>query len=328
MNKENFNPSEWQEYADEHVLLIRALDSVCPSVFETIKINRMYHDTVMYRHEVIFIDDYLNAGLATLNDILKDFGYDGLDDFVVMNSDNNEWVYSDSEKWVYDEHGNLDRENSPAYIIDMWHLASLIAEARGGQRIHPDEADIIMSETDALKLLKETTGVEYATVGGVGGDSTQDKEPNRRKHISEIVEDDTFLCGGDDPWVAIRDAYINGDGEWAIEASSIEDRLLDYEGDIVVTEFTASRFVDGMVEMADMVLTISKHISEVVAGDRIIYDGQECTAEFNASMTKTGNGKEWNVECVGEDGEDIYLYASYFEEGFVHVIAKKDRNHD
>lgn len=57
-----------------------------------------------------------------------------------------------------------------------------------------------------------------------------------------------------------------------------------------------------------------KHISEVVAGDRILVNDYEVNATSGAYMTKTDNGREWNFES----GDDYY-YASDFEGGMVEV---------
>lgn len=99
-----FAPTDWQEYSDEHVLAIRALDSTAPSIFETVKITRNDDKTVTFRHEVIFVEDYLKEpAIPSLNRILQGCGYKDIDDFVKENATGDEWVYG--------ENGNLDREN-------------------------------------------------------------------------------------------------------------------------------------------------------------------------------------------------------------------------
>lgn len=152
------DPGDWADCADEYVLLIRALDQIDPSVFEVVRAKRPDRAVaeVEYSHEVIFVDEYLSntAGLAALDEILRGFGYDGLDDFVMQNATTNEFIYKD---------GVLDRENSPAYIVDLFLLVSLIAEIRGSDPNNP--SNILMRMEDAIAMVKAVTGVNFQYIG-------------------------------------------------------------------------------------------------------------------------------------------------------------------
>ena len=68
---------------------------------------------------------------------------------------------------------------------------------------------------------------------------------------------------------------------------------------------------------------ITKHISEIKKGDRLLHDGFAYTATSDAYMVKTDLGREWNVEVVSESGPESYLYASYFPDGLVSMTSVK-----
>ena len=62
----------------------------------------------------------------------------------------------------------------------------------------------------------------------------------------------------------------------------------------------------------------SKHISEVKAGNYILFDGEMYKAKSDAYLTDTNLGKEWNFEAEGDD-TPIYFYASEFPDAIVPV---------
>lgn len=64
----------------------------------------------------------------------------------------------------------------------------------------------------------------------------------------------------------------------------------------------------------------TKHLSDVKAGDVLLYDGCRYTAISDAYMTETDIGKEWNVEVESDEGCEEYLYASYFNQGEVQIV--------
>ena len=69
----------WENYADEHILDLRANDPVNPTAYEFIR-ARSNHDgrTIEWLHGVVFIDDYLATHAkdpARLDSLLAGFGY-------------------------------------------------------------------------------------------------------------------------------------------------------------------------------------------------------------------------------------------------------------
>lgn len=130
----------WQDYADEHILFLRALNGSNPSAFEYVKVVRDVDlERCLFSHGVVFVDDFLSkAGLGQMDEILKGFGYNGLDGFVKD-------VAGDRVGWLYLPNGQVDRMNSPGYIIDIWLLASLLVESM--------EDSIPMPEADAVAMV-------------------------------------------------------------------------------------------------------------------------------------------------------------------------------
>lgn len=124
----------WEDFADDHVLFMRPIDSeVTPSVFEGVLVQPSDFGMVQFRHGVVFVDDFLStyeSDRTYLDNILKGFGYDNLDDFVSQNS-------PVPIVPIFKENGDIDRENTPHYIVDVRLLASLIFENRGGDPITP-----------------------------------------------------------------------------------------------------------------------------------------------------------------------------------------------
>ena len=124
----------WEDFADDHILFMRPIDSeLNPSAFEGVLVQPGDFGLVQFRHDVVFVDDFLStyeSDKTFLDGILKGFGYDNLDDFVSQNS-------PVPIKPVFKENGDIDRENTPNYIVDIRLLASLIFENRGGDPIAP-----------------------------------------------------------------------------------------------------------------------------------------------------------------------------------------------
>lgn len=150
----------WEDYADEHVLLMRPLDPVCPCDYECIHAMRDWEDTdcVIVRHEVIFGSDYdfnNKSHIRSLNDLMRNFGYDSFDDFVLGDREH--------VNWVYQEDGGKDRVNTPEYIVDYALLCSLICESHSSPFA---DGSIRMSEKDALAFIEKLTGVEYQLIPG------------------------------------------------------------------------------------------------------------------------------------------------------------------
>lgn len=130
----------WQDYADEHILFLRAINEANPSAFEYVKVIRdVDREQCLFSHGVVFVDDYLSdAGRGWLEEILKGFGYNGLDGFV-------EDVAGGRAGWLYLPNGEVDRVDSPGYIIDIRLLASLLVESM--------DDSIPMPEADAVAMV-------------------------------------------------------------------------------------------------------------------------------------------------------------------------------
>lgn len=137
MNNTTPITGQWEDYADEHILFLRALNDVAPDSFEYIKVVRdpMDRHTCLFSHGAIYIDDYLTEpGLEHLKEILRGFDYRDIDDFVYQ-------TQGSKDGWLYLENGEVDRVNSPGYIVDLCLLASLICESReDGIPMTEDEA--------------------------------------------------------------------------------------------------------------------------------------------------------------------------------------------
>lgn len=154
-NNLNCGMGPWEDFADEHCLLMRANNEVCPDSFEMVKVTwNEDRETVSLLHEVIFIDDYLHAsGRKTVDEILKGFGYADLDDLVEQTSDS----YDD---WVRNPDGSVNVAQSPSYVVDLRLLASLICESHDG--------GIVMTEEEALSEIKRITGEAFSIIPGIG----------------------------------------------------------------------------------------------------------------------------------------------------------------
>lgn len=68
-------------------------------------------------------------------------------------------------------------------------------------------------------------------------------------------------------------------------------------------------------------ITHTVHISEVKAGDIILYANATHEATTDAFQTKTEIGKEWNFEVDGSD----YIWASYLDGAMVEIVDKVER---
>lgn len=150
-----FTNTQWQDYADEHILLLRHNDSLSPSVYECVKAVRDYEDDTCARfsHMAVFIDDYINSesGIAELDRILPGFGYEDLTDFVNQTGAKQFRKPKDASKvldWI---------RNDPDYVIDMWLLVSLICESH--------ESGILMSAKEALDRTEQLTGLQFQCIG-------------------------------------------------------------------------------------------------------------------------------------------------------------------
>ena len=145
---------EWEEYADEHILLMRCVNAFSRTKFEFVHVIKDelcgIPQQVRFRHGVQFMDDIdlENPDSAKwLDEQLNGVGYDGLDDFVQQTS-------PEKVDLRVKPDGAPDRYKNPTYIVDMMLLASLLIEVS-------DDPGIPMPKEEALRLVKSITGKEY-----------------------------------------------------------------------------------------------------------------------------------------------------------------------
>ena len=148
---------EWEEYADEHILLMRCVNAFSRTKFEFVHVIKDelcgIPQQVRFRHGVQFMDDIdlENPDSAKWLDVqLNGVGYDGLDDFVQQTS-------PEKVDLRVKPDGAPDRYKNPTYIVDMMLLASLLIEVS-------DDPGIPMPKEEALRLVKSITGKEYKEV--------------------------------------------------------------------------------------------------------------------------------------------------------------------
>lgn len=116
------SPSEWFMTDDDCLQHCRSHPAIDPQVYELVQIIGFpdhLEGKPFYRvaHAHIDIKDYTEK---EIQDALGFFGYEDMDDFVFQNATTNEFLYK--------EDGSLDRENSPAYIIDYQLIAEMLFE--------------------------------------------------------------------------------------------------------------------------------------------------------------------------------------------------------
>lgn len=134
------NTNKFVSYNDERTLLLRPLNPIDPVDFECIKVyvDPEYAGAVRFLHETLYLSDLDfndEDHIDYLDNLLSWFGYDGLDSFVEQNSTRYK-LENDPRT------GKPDRNGSPDYVVDLWLLASLIAEYHeGGILTSPEKAD-------------------------------------------------------------------------------------------------------------------------------------------------------------------------------------------
>lgn len=158
---------EWDEYADEHILLLRSLDTYLNNKFEYVYVKRDMSkagDSVGCLHGVIDIRDYLDcpAGLRKLDEVAKAFGHESFDDFVLENNGLSPLEYDADHGVLFDADGNIDKVNSPRYVVDLAFTASLVVEY-GAAGFDGDTA-IYMCVDEALDWVYKLTGKTYEFV--------------------------------------------------------------------------------------------------------------------------------------------------------------------
>lgn len=116
----------WEDYADEHILYMRADNAVDPSAFEFVRVTTCDKDGfVSWLHGVVYVDDYLRTyerAPERLDSILSGFGYNNLDDFCRQTAPER-------------------AETSPEYVVELPLLASLLCESLNSQEyLHSEVA--------------------------------------------------------------------------------------------------------------------------------------------------------------------------------------------
>lgn len=147
---------EWDERADEHILVTRSLHELEWTTFEYVYVKKDasgVDNQVLFRHGVQFVGDFdlENPDICRwLDKQVYGLGYDSFDDFVKD--------YSPSPVDVkVKPDGRPDRYNNPSYIVDYRALAEALIEVS-------DEPGIPMQKEEALRLVKAITGFEYEEV--------------------------------------------------------------------------------------------------------------------------------------------------------------------
>ena len=87
-----------------------------------------------------------------LSEALKDFGYEDVDEFVAEDSP----CVVD----IRNEKGEIDRVNSPTYVVDYFHLASLLAENATSVK-----EGMLLPAEEAYVLAARITGLDFSGSG-------------------------------------------------------------------------------------------------------------------------------------------------------------------
>lgn len=148
---------EWDDRADEHILLTRSLHELEGTTFEYVYVKKDVtsgvDNQVLFRHGVQFVGDFdlENPDICRwLDKQVYGLGYNSFDDFVKD--------YSPSPVDVkVKPDGRPDRYNNPSYIVDYRALAEALIEVS-------DEPGIPMQKEEALRLVKAITGFEHEEV--------------------------------------------------------------------------------------------------------------------------------------------------------------------
>lgn len=149
----------WEEYADEHVLLIRTLDIYNRDLYEYVLARKRGIGSVECAHGMIDMKDYLNypAGRRQLDILAQNFEYKDFDDLVLSDIGVSPADYNEEHGVVMTDDGHIDRVKSSAYIVDMPLVASYIVETFCDNTIS-------MSEEEAVNWVNELAGKNYEFV--------------------------------------------------------------------------------------------------------------------------------------------------------------------
>lgn len=197
-------PSEWFMTDDDCLQHCRCHPAIDPQRYELVQINSFpghLDGKPFYQvsHAIINVKEY---GEDEILDALGAYGYKDMDDFVFQNATTNEFLYK--------EDGTLDRDNSPAYIIDY----QLIAE--------------MLFELDSQEYTKAGRTFDWnEAVDRVGKITGQDLQiyHEREEDLPDLV-DDTLLFGEREDDLR-RCAFLTTPRELANTFGFAPERLLD-----------------------------------------------------------------------------------------------------
>lgn len=142
--------SPWEEYADEHILLLRKFSGEESIPVEFVHVIKDADDQsgVLFSHGVMFVGTIDREDEKTaewLNELAQAYGYRDFDAKV-------------KEYPAGDDTAKVLPVGKAAADMDPMALASMIAESSSGDALIP------MTEENALQLVKTITGKDYAAV--------------------------------------------------------------------------------------------------------------------------------------------------------------------
>lgn len=156
----------WEEYNDEHILLIRTLDQFQNNRFEYVYANSDPHryglSQVGCLHGVIDMRDYLDyeGGLEVLDKIARGQDYQNFDDMVLEGLGLDE--YNPAHGVVLNSDMSINKAESSAYVVDLPFTASLIVEHLWS--CMDGDGPMRMSHKEAIRWAKNLTGKEYQEI--------------------------------------------------------------------------------------------------------------------------------------------------------------------
>lgn len=121
---------DWEDYADNRVVLLRSLDTFTNNKYEYV-VAEVDGDMVIGAHGIIDLRDFLDtpAGLRYLDVIAHNLGYTDFDDYVLLSENGLPAEARDEAHGViYKEDGSIDKVNSSAYVFSLESLAALLVE--------------------------------------------------------------------------------------------------------------------------------------------------------------------------------------------------------
>lgn len=148
----NSPSSEWFVTDDDCLQCCRPLPAANPQVFDLVQINSFagHIDGAPFYQVAKALIDVSEYTEDEILDALGTYGYKDMDDFVLQNSPN--------EEFIYHEDGTLDRENSPGYIIEYQLIAEMLFELEAQEYVQEE----FRSWNDAVNCVSEITGMDLS----------------------------------------------------------------------------------------------------------------------------------------------------------------------